>query len=468
MSLFRFVLLHADPRGHSPPHRRGCTRCVGAEVYEKSPCVSTQDTACASCTVCRERQVQACDCGVINSACYTGDRVCYDLVPVAMNLTVVLRSQARLSASQQALVSIGMQTGYIEWLNFTFVVGGIQFNSMVPTPNQTYTVSYTLTDVYDRYTIERLIAGDAALFTLGVTYTFGGGTLSRRRLLAATQDPRAYVADLVTAVGAGSTCQATGSCPRFFNNTPQDANACDNVCVPLPCPPGYTGDFGLCTLCPNATYKAVAGNDTCTRCPDGFTSPQGITNGSECVWDPYWALTSTTPRPLATSTFRSSATTTTTAAAAATSSSSASTQTSTAVRSSSTLAVPTTAVGTTAPASSPATTAGQAGVPSTATFQAQRLSTVASTTTGPEATAPPSPSVAQPPDSVWTLVLFLKDLLIVMIVLFCIAMCLLLSLCFWVVYGRQMRPASHRRVGPADDAYPVVRYRMDPRQDRVE
>ena len=55
-----------------------------------------------------------------------------------------------------------------------------------------------------------------------------------------------------------------------------------------------TGDFGLCKLCPNATYKDSVGNDTCTSCPDYFHSNQGSVSVSDC-WAP---ATTMTPAPV--------------------------------------------------------------------------------------------------------------------------------------------------------------------------
>ncbi|KAI8779790.1 signal peptide, CUB and EGF domain-containing protein 2, partial [Biomphalaria glabrata] len=50
------------------------------------------------------------------------------------------------------------------------------------------------------------------------------------------------------------------------------------------CEPGfYSPDTIVCSICPNGTYKGVAGNMPCTPCPGNTTTPSfGSTNIAQC------------------------------------------------------------------------------------------------------------------------------------------------------------------------------------------
>ena len=274
---------------------RVCNTCP-TETYLSALCEPWHDTWCLPCTVCGPREIVQCECSVLSPDCYTGNRVCQHLIPTDVHLNVSLRSNTKLSTLQTQLVSIGLATGYIPWLESVTKESNITFDGLITTGTMTYNALFTIYDIYNTSTLQYISAQDAAFFQAGLVYTFGG---FRRRLLG-------YTGSLVTAVGANTQCVQTTTCPQF-QALGGSGSCSDNVCVPLPCPEGYTGNYAECLPCVANTYKDVPGNDTCTQCPNGGISPEGSNSSDACVVP---TTSSTTPQPTTSTTPRLTTSTT--------------------------------------------------------------------------------------------------------------------------------------------------------------
>ena len=309
---------------------RMCSPCVG-DTYVRTVCEPWSDTGCAACQQCLKNEKEICACGVVSGGCYIGDRVCLPVAATTMHLNITLVSPKALTKNQVTFVESGLRTGYVEWLQLTYLEDNVFFDGMIQVGPLTYLAYFTIASIYSQDTVARINSATQADLQRGVLYTFSGGGLRRRRLLGAGRQLMSARAEsqllsaamesnmlqqaverqlpgpgrqllsgpqqltlpgpgrkllAVSPVDVGgftTTCAALdpGSCGTF-RLAVQYAN-CSSECVNLPCPVGYTGDFGTCTLCAVNTYKDVAGNATCTRCPAQHTSGQGSVSVLDCL-----------------------------------------------------------------------------------------------------------------------------------------------------------------------------------------
>jgi len=75
---------------------------------------------------------------------------------------------------------------------------------------------------------------------------------------------------------AGSTSETEFPCPENSISTVGAGNISDCLCLP-----GYTGAT-MCRICPEGTYKATAGPESCIPCGPGMYTPAGATSLSQC------------------------------------------------------------------------------------------------------------------------------------------------------------------------------------------
>lgn len=278
---------------------KDCSVCT-ADQYQHEDCIATHNRVCLNCTVCTEREQQVCACRQLSADCVAGNRVCFPLPPTTANITFDLTVSAQLSALKERFLQEGLRTGFVlflsEYLGHT--PDDITFLSMSKLSTRVYTTTFIITNLYSLFSKSRVAELDQSVVQSGLTSTFGvqSNTFStvsqqRRRLLQASTG-----AVEINAKNVVSACVIEGVdvCGRFFYVVTSDVK-CSSECAPLPCPPGYTGFQGVCELCPNATYKPVEGNDTCTACPPGAVSNEGSTDAAQC-WVP-----TTTPKYVSTS-----------------------------------------------------------------------------------------------------------------------------------------------------------------------
>ena len=281
---------------------KDCTVCA-ANQFEHLECISTRNRVCHNCTVCSDREQQICQCRQRTSDCVTGDSVCLPLPPTTANITFDLTVSAPLPALKERFLQEGLRTGFAlflaEYLQHS--VDSIVFLFLRKNTPVTYTTTFLVNDMYSLYTKRHVAEITTDIVQRGLTSTFGvqSNTFStvtgqRRRLLFRRRLLQQSTIINLFAGNVEAQCVNQGACGRFFMMSNPDS-PCESTCVSLPCPPGYTGIYGICELCPNATYKPVEGNASCTPCPLlGSTSDQGSVDVSQC-WVP------TTPGPTTTS-----------------------------------------------------------------------------------------------------------------------------------------------------------------------
>ena len=260
---------------------RECSVC-GFEEYEADECLTYQDRVCNNCTACTEREAEICPCGNITGQCYVGNRVCQPLISMSVNLAFNVYASKALTVLQQRFLEQGLATGFVVYLGdlLSQPLENIQFKGVVVLTRSTFSVSYLLIDVYRLDALYTLGHWSDDLIRDGLAVTFGQGSntfATRRRLLL----------DVPFLMGGDSRvdCQPVTACGPFFEMTltTSSTNNCTvGTCTAMPCPVGYTGDFGLCTPCPNATFKAIEGAGACTACPANFTSDVGAVSQSQC------------------------------------------------------------------------------------------------------------------------------------------------------------------------------------------
>lgn len=269
---------------------RPCSTC-GTEQFVKTPCLTVQDSQCANCTTCGPREMERCQCGNTTSDCYLGDRICTPLLSVSVNITFIMTAGAPLNSLLQRFLVEGMNTGFVLYLSryLDEPYENIQLLVCAPRPVLQYVVTYVILDVYKPSTLALIRDLSDDVVQSGLSSTFGTRSntfVTRRRLLASS-------ISLLASDTVASCVLSDTSCPQFFTMLNTTAGCGDNMCVALPCPAGFTGDFGQCTPCPNATFKESSGSAACTPCPAGFTSNEGSVSIGECRYLPTPAQTTT-------------------------------------------------------------------------------------------------------------------------------------------------------------------------------
>lgn len=255
-----------------------CSVCV-VNQYLSLQCLTYQNSICTNCTECGQREIEICPCGNVTASCYIGNRICAPLAALSVNITFELAVGSQLSTLQQRFLQEAMATGFVLFLSsyFQLDTDQILLLSITPVTPLLYLVTYILNDLYLPSTQSLVASFTEGVVQLGLSNTFGQQSntfATRRRLLAATSIP-------VLAQNVQASCAALSQCPQFYQ-LESSSGSCTSMCVALPCPAGYTGDFGLCSLCPNATFKDTTGNASCTRCPTGFTSDMGSIDVGMC------------------------------------------------------------------------------------------------------------------------------------------------------------------------------------------
>jgi Tyrosine-protein kinase ephrin type A/B receptor-like len=275
---------------------RPCTPCTG-DTFARGVCEPWSDTYCAPCRSCVKNEKEICSCGIVTNQCYLGDRACLPVAAVTMHLNITLVSAKTLTAKQVTFVQSGLQAGYIEWLQLTYLEDSVTFDGMYQVTALTYTALFTIANVYNEATVASINSATQSDLQRGILYTFSGGQLRRRSLLSVGNTGRRLLATSLVDVGA-VTASCTPPAPDAcgpFRQPVQHAN-CSSECLNLPCPVGYSGHFGDCTVCAPNAYKDTVGNATCTACPVQHTSPAGSTSVLNCS-----AVTTTTTASVQTS-----------------------------------------------------------------------------------------------------------------------------------------------------------------------
>lgn len=271
---------------------KDCSVC-SATQYEREDCIATRNRVCINCTLCTEREQEVCACRQLSPECITGNRICFPLPPTTANITFDLAVSSQLSVLKERFLQEGMRTGFVlflsEYLGHTS--DDITFLYITKLSSRTYTTTFIITNVYSLFTKTRVAQIDQAIVQSGLTNTFG---IQSNAFSTVSQQRRRLLNTFLTADNVVGACltKSLDACGRFFYMTNLD-KPCQSDCAALPCPPGYTGFQGICEMCPNATYKPVEGNSSCTPCPLGALSDQGSENASQC-WIP------TTPPKLVT------------------------------------------------------------------------------------------------------------------------------------------------------------------------
>jgi TNFR/NGFR cysteine-rich region/Tyrosine-protein kinase ephrin type A/B receptor-like len=265
---------------------RACGNC-SALSFELRPCVHTSDIVCQTCAVCGEHDFQLCECRVKTSTCFVGNRVCLTLLPASVSITLTLLSPQALTSAQQADAQSVLQTAYAAWLASQFDEPSVSGASLRSKSSTSYVITFVFTGIYDQSHLKNISGATAVEFQDGIDLLFGG--TGRRLLSSAT-----FTVPAVT-----QTCLVDGVCPPFS----QLNGSCTNVCVPSPCPIGYTllpGSQTNCTYCEMGTYKDTTGNAACTPCAVGYTTTGlGSPSLGNCSLIPTTTTTppSTTPPP---------------------------------------------------------------------------------------------------------------------------------------------------------------------------
>ena len=270
-----------------------CDACVPNQ-YETRECIAIHNRVCVNCTACSDRDQEICTCGQHSAECVTGNRVCLPLPATAINITFELTVSSQLSVLKERFLQEGLRTGFVLYLS-TFLqhpsdqIFLLYLNKL---PSGTvYTGTFAVNNVYSLYTKTQVTYITQDVIQTGLTSTFGiqsntFNTLPRvsRRLLQINID--------LWAGHVEAQCISQGVCGEFFIMLYPD-DPCKSKCEAIPCPVGYSGVYGLCEICPNATYKDSIGNETCTPCPPTHTSDQGSTNLSQCVLPQVQIVTTT-------------------------------------------------------------------------------------------------------------------------------------------------------------------------------
>lgn len=281
---------------------KDCSVCTSYQ-YERETCIAVRNRVCLNCTICSDREQELCQCSQRTAECITGDRVCIPLPPTSANITFDLRVSAPLSALKQRFMVEGLHTGFVLFLSdyLQHTPDDIMLITFLKVEPKMYLVTYIVDNVYSLFTKKQVQLISKDIVQIGLTSTFGVqsntfGTVTEQRRRRLLQQPAPNVIQLSVS-DVTAQCVSKGDCQRFFAMTNPQA-PCDSECVSLPCPPGFTGFYGLCELCPNATYKALDGNESCTQCPLGAFSNQGSVVLEEC----WFAPTTTTQGPTTTTT----------------------------------------------------------------------------------------------------------------------------------------------------------------------
>ena len=275
---------------------KDCSVCAWYQ-YERADCVSTRNRDCVNCTICTDREQELCGCTQRTPECVTGDRVCLPLPPTSANITVDLVVSVKLSALKERFLQEGLRTGFVLFLSeyLQHNSDSIVFMFLEKRSPTAYITTFIVQDVYSLYTKMQVSRMDRSIVQAGLTSTFG---VQSNTFSAVSQQRRRLLNGgvvTINVVNVDSVCVSKGGCARFFEL--ENANSvCNSSCVSMPCPAGYTGFYGVCTLCPNATFKPVPGNESCFDCPRGYFSDQGAENASQC-----WIPQTTTTRPMITS-----------------------------------------------------------------------------------------------------------------------------------------------------------------------
>ena len=403
------------PGTFSPDHEGVCHDCVKCQAnqYEKLACIPTRDRACANCTVCGTHDIELCQCSIKTDQCVTGDRVCVKVPPTVVNLVVDFTSNGVLTTKQQNFVRSGLIVGYTDWLSLQFdvepeTVELVDFTKVGPINYKAY---FRFNEVYGEAKVRAIQSQSYDFFQGGIYYTFGGGA-RRRRLLEADPSPagrRLLEQDflqagrrilqaqggvgttLLTAGGVSSSCDVNTTCTEPFTAFQfNNGTTCSGMCMPIPCPPGYTGGPKDCRLCEPGTFKNTSGYTSCEPCPADYTSPTGSNSSEACAKIP---ATSSGEATSTTSAAQSQAPMTTTTAAAAQSSSHSSTTwpSSTAPTSQPPTASPTPKPPTSSAAPSTGSSS-QSGAASTSPGQTQPSQTTPSASTGQTTSSTGAPS----------------------------------------------------------------------------
>ena len=257
---------------------KDCTSCISDE-YERLQCMADQDRVCSNCTACNNHEYQICECNLKTQSCYLGNRICAPLSAADINITFELTMGSSLSNIQFHFVENGLSTGFALFLSdyLSHDVSLIEFKGMTNVKGLLFSAMFIIHNVYDKNTITKAENMDRLVIQQALSYTFGVAfTGSRRRMLVLSSPITNISAGVVT-----TSCVITSACPVFFHLS-NSTNSCDNLCVYDPCPMGFTGDFGACSQCPNATFKGTVGNESCTMCPTGYTSAMGSVSSHQC------------------------------------------------------------------------------------------------------------------------------------------------------------------------------------------
>ena len=298
------------PGTFSPDHEGVCHDCVKcqADQYEKLACIPTRDRTCANCTVCGVHDLELCQCSVKTAQCVTGDRVCVKVPPTVVNLVVDFTSNGVLTNQQQLFVRSGLAVGYTDWLALQFDVDAetVELVDFVKTGSVTYKAYFRFNEVYGEAKIRQIQSQNEEFFQGGIYYTFGGGGRRRRLLEAGGAERRLLQAGVgagyLTAEGVSVDCQVDTNCTEPFTAFQYANNSqCTGSCMPVPCPPGYSGAAKDCRLCEPGTFKNASGYGDCDECPAGSTSPTGSNSSEACTLVTTSAsaevTTTTTPLP---------------------------------------------------------------------------------------------------------------------------------------------------------------------------
>lgn len=255
---------------------KDCAVCA-AHQFEKAKCLAIQNRVCANCSTCTANEREACECGARTVACYTGDRVCLPSVGISVNISFSVFTSGELSGLQELFLSNGMSTGFILFLSAYIGISGndLTLRSVTKRTQTRYQVTYVARNVYSAESKSKIASMDEAVVQRGLASTFGIQFGTRRRLLQIPGGIQLFGQELSKEVVSAEPCGTF-----FYMSDP--LHPFNSTCLPEPCPPGFSGDFGKCVACPNATYKSTTGNDTCTACPPAYTSNQGSTDLTQC------------------------------------------------------------------------------------------------------------------------------------------------------------------------------------------
>lgn len=284
---------------------KDCSVCTYYQ-FEKESCIAVRNRICLNCTICTEREQELCQCSSRTPDCVTGDRVCQPLPPTSANITFDLTVSVSLSPLKERFLQEGMRTGFVLFLSeyLQHNPESIMLVTLTKVTTKIYLATYIVNDVYSLFTKNQVQTLSQAVVQTGLTGTFGVqsntfATVSQQRRRLLQQQGNAIV---LSASNVSAQCVPEGTCGRFFTMSNPET-PCNSTCISLPCPPGYTGLYGFCDICPNATFKSSLGSEACTGCPLGMFSNQGSFSLEEC-----WSVPTTTTAGVTTSTMMASTT----------------------------------------------------------------------------------------------------------------------------------------------------------------